>query len=138
MKRFFAILATAALLFSCSSDDDNGPSYSLEFSGSSSANQTIAEDFTGNHAINISTDAPVELIQVEKLDQQSWCSLTVGAANYLLLNVPTVNDTGSERTAKFSISAGKASLTYTVTQKILHTLSVSGLDTDADGNYIYT
>ncbi|MCC8035060.1 MAG: hypothetical protein LIO77_03885 [Rikenellaceae bacterium] len=137
MKRFFATLAAAALLLACS-DDDKGASYSLEFSGSSTADQTLAEDFTGSHAINISTDAPVELIRIEKLDQQSWCELTVGAANYLLLNVPSVNDTGSPRTAKFSISAGKASLTYTVTQKVLYSLSVSGLDTDDNGNYIYT
>lgn len=119
--RFIAVallaIASSFAMSSCSDDDDkkDAADYTLQFASENDANIEVDAVTLSDTAVHIVTNAPAEALKLEKVNAQTWCSATIKSADRITITSGT-NPENTDREAKYKLTAGSASLEFTIVQ----------------------
>lgn len=152
MKRlmnYWMIAAIAVALSmgmsSCSSDDDEGdkelPTYELKIVNQADTKLDVDPEALSEQVIKIQTNAAQKDLNLEKVNEQSWCTASVKSTTEITVKAGA-NPNATDREAKFKLVAGATSVTFTVTQAGMNstgrTLSIESNDiVEQYGTYSY-
>ncbi len=122
MKKITNYVAMAAIALTlsvgntaCSSDDPQPEAFELKLVDEADAALDVDPTALSEQVIKIETTAKKEDMQIQKVNDQTWCTATIKSETEIAVTAGA-NTATADREAKFKLVAGASSVEFSVTQ----------------------